>query len=167
MTTEQRFWAKVRKTSTCWIWVASKRHKGYGAFAYTQNGVTIQDRAHRYSWQIHKGDIPPGVCVLHNCPGGDNPACVNPAHLFLGSKADNNADMHLKGRARSGASKTPADLCHYRRGENHSNARLTQEQVQGLRDRRNQGASFSTLAREFGIGQTTAFKIVKGITWKL
>ena len=167
MTTEQRFWNKVRKTDTCWLWIASLRHKGYGAFAYTRNGVMVQDRAHRYSWTIHNGEIPEGLCVLHRC---DVPACVNPKHLFLGTKADNNADMvskgrlnryRTKGRYRSGVLVTAA----YRRGEDHPGATLTAEKVKAIRNARAEGESFGSLSNRFGLSVGHVFRIVTRKVW--
>ena len=111
---EASFWAKVRKTDTCWIWTASTRNKGYGAFVYVREGRLIHGRAHRYAYELHRGRIPDDLCVLHNCPGGDNPACVNPAHLWLGTKAENNADLVAKGRHVKGGTYTPGK---YLRGE--------------------------------------------------
>jgi hypothetical protein len=110
----QRFWDKVRKTETCWLWTASKRNKGYGAFCYVRSGKTIHERAHRYAYELHKGPIPNGMCVLHDCPDGDNPACVNPDHLWIGTKAHNNADMAAKGRRVRGGTYGPGK---YQRGE--------------------------------------------------
>ena len=89
---EQRFWEKVLKTESCWIWVGCKQ-SGYG-FIFGVGG------AHRAAWKLLRGEIPDGMEVLHNCPGGDNPACVNPAHLWLGTHADNMRDMKEKGRGR-------------------------------------------------------------------
>lgn len=88
-----RFWEKVFKTETCWLWTGW-RHKGYGVISINQDPV----RAHRFSWELHNGPIPVGdveICVLHHC---DNPTCVRPDHLFLGTDADNAKDCIEKGR---------------------------------------------------------------------
>lgn len=95
---EKRFWAKVNKTDRCWLWTGAGGEKGHGVFSWDGR----QGGAHRFSWELHKGPIPDGLHVLHNCPDGDNPACVNPAHLWLGTIADNNRDMFAKGRGAVG-----------------------------------------------------------------
>lgn len=88
----QRFFDKVQKTETCWIWTAAIRGKsGYGCLKYRNKIID----AHRVSWMIHYGEIPKGLCVCHHC---DNRKCVNPNHLFLGSHKDNMQDCSLKGR---------------------------------------------------------------------
>lgn len=98
LTMEARFWKYVRKTSQCWLWVGKSRTSyGYGVLGNTGSG-TGNKLAHVVSWKIHNGDVPPGLKVLHNCPGGDNPACVNPNHLWLGTSKDNTLDMMRKGR---------------------------------------------------------------------
>lgn len=90
--TEKRFWAKVRKDRDgCWRWIAAVTRYGYGAFTVRSKYI----RAHRYSWELHNGPIPEGLCVCHRC---DNPGCVNPAHLFLGTFKDNAIDCSTKGR---------------------------------------------------------------------
>ncbi len=108
---EYRFWTFVEKTETCWLWAGAKSDYGHGIFGET--------RAHIFSWRLHCGEIPNGLLVCHNCPGGDNPACVNPEHLFLGTQKENMQDAVRKGRVR--------------RGEQHGIAKLTEPEVYEIR----------------------------------
>ena len=97
----ERFWSKVRKTEGCWEWAAGRitdpRGKsGYGNFYIgAKDGKKIEAVAHRVAWELTNGAIPEGLKVLHEC---DNPGCVRPDHLFLGTQKDNIADMISKGR---------------------------------------------------------------------
>src|SRR3990167_8700408 len=108
---EQRFWGKVRKTPGCWLWTA-KLLKGYGRLWVAGHS----ERAHRVAWLLHYGQIDAGLLVLHKC---DNPCCVNPKHLFLGTASDNILDAAAKGR-----------MAH---GEKNGNRKLTTDQVLTIR----------------------------------
>ncbi len=163
------FWVKVDKhgpvpqrypeLGPCWVWTASLANKGYGAFGW--RGKTF--KAHRFSWLLVGREIPDGLCLLHRC---DNPPCVNPDHFFLGTKADNNADMTAKGRHVSGSSKTPVSECRYKKGMEHHNAKLTADQVREIRrSYAAGGVSYPMLARQFNCSATAILKIVRRVHW--
>jgi len=88
----KQFWSYTNKSKNCWSWLRACRPDGYGIASV---GTNKSKPAHRVSWQLSYGPIPSGLCVLHSC---DNPRCVRPDHLFLGTKADNNKDRDNKGR---------------------------------------------------------------------
>lgn len=92
-----RFWSKVDKSTSCWLWTSNRHHNGYGQIAQSRNGSAKQRWlwAHRVSWELTHGAIPADLFVLHRC---DTPLCVNPDHLFLGTKQDNIDDSVQKGR---------------------------------------------------------------------
>lgn len=87
----ERFWKHTKITDGCWEWLSTKNKQGYGRIQIQNERVF----AHRLSWYIHTGENPGDLCVLHRC---DNPSCVNPKHLFLGTRKDNAYDMISKGR---------------------------------------------------------------------
>lgn len=86
-----RFWSKVNRTDTCWLWTAGKNNHGYGTFKLNDK----PRKAHRIAYELSVGPIPHGLNVLHHC---DNPPCVNPNHLFIGTQEDNVRDMTFKSR---------------------------------------------------------------------
>ncbi len=144
---EARFWGKVLKTSSCWVWQGSTNECGYGEFWLSPRVV----RAHRFSWLLHHGD-PAGAHVLHTC---DNPACVNPEHLFLGTHTDNMKDMTRKGRGKP------------MRGDAHTSAKLNRAKVADIRRRIAAGEVQRRLAEEYGVRNDIINRIHKGKIWKL
>lgn len=147
MTIEERFWNHVEaipEGSGCWEWTGATVKDGYGRVELSHLGKRIRAvMAHRLSWGIHMGPIPPGMSVLHHC---DNPPCVNPAHLFLGTQADNIRDMILKGRYRPKAraevcAKGHADFVMYvERDAAHRRCRTCIRERTRLRDKRRRAA---------------------------
>lgn len=154
-TAQQRFFASCTydEKTECWDWLGSLSPRGYGRIRVAGKNI----RAHRYSWILKHGrDIPEGMVVCHKC---DNPKCVNPDHLFLGTIADNVADCVSKGRHARGEK-----LAHPRaKGEKNGNSRLTANQVDAIRsDQRPQ----RTIASQFGVSQALISKIKRGEMWK-
>ncbi len=187
-TLARRFWAKIEKNGpvvrhelgSCWQWMASVARKGYGQIMCAHPTGKRPQRAHRVSWFIHHGALPT-LCVLHRC---DNRRCVRPDHLFVGTIADNNADMRDKGRAarltptpdgaRLALERLPRGDRHYARtnperlarGESHGNSRLTAGQVASLRAEREAGAKLRDLAAKYGIAECSVSAIARGRNWK-
>jgi len=143
----------------CWVW-QGKTNGGYGSLIINSKII----RAHRYSWEMANGPIPGDLKVLHTC---DNPPCVNPAHLFLGTNADNTADMVAKGRSttgmRNGLVKHPERAA---RGSAHGSAKLNEDTVREIRAARAAGESLSELSHHFEISPTTIIDVAKRKTWK-
>lgn len=151
-TPEERFWEKVKKAGPdeCWEWQAAKQHGGYGFFGIAGKSI----KAHRFSWELANGPIPKGegyhgTCVCHKC---DNPSCVNPNHLFLGTNKDNADDRDAKGRCKA---KGPL-------GERSGRSKLKAEQVVAIR---NDGRKVTEIARAYGVGHATIHRILNRICW--
>ncbi len=146
---EDRFWDKVDKSCVngCWVWSAycRKNRRGYGVFGFKAGLIK---EAHRFSYELAFGPFDESLFVLHKC---DNPPCVNPAHLFLGTRADNTADMLAKGRQA--------------RGERQGGAKLTSEQVIDLCKRFDAGESALSLSRELGVNESRVYAITSGRSW--
>jgi hypothetical protein len=145
---EKRFWKKVKVAGEdeCWLWTASVAGRGYGQIKAPKTRHQIY--AHRYSYELHEGPIPDGVGVLHSC---DNPRCVNPKHLFLGTSGDNAADMKSKGR--------------HLYGELNAQSVLTTAQVRRIHDLLESGDSESSVASVAGVSRVTIHRIKHGLRW--
>lgn len=134
---EIRFWERVSKTDSCWIWMASCTNDGYGTIKKGGKHVLT----HRLSWHMAYGPIPDGLSVLHSC---DNPPCVNPDHLFLGTQKDNMRDMINKGRY-----------------VGKGNTILTDAQVREIRKRYAQGGiTYAKLGSAYGVSSSAVNHIV-------
>lgn len=165
-----RFWSKVDKSGECWIWTASTRGNGRPNFYFRGKCTT----AHRVSWILANGEIPDGLQVLHNCPGGDNPLCVNPDHLFLGTVSDNVKDMYAK--KRSWFDRCPEEarrVCSVRepqkqvRGEEVGGSKLTADKVREARRKFSEGGwTKADIAKWLGVSRTTAFRLLTRKIWR-
>jgi hypothetical protein len=163
-----RFWSHVDRSGECWLWIGSKRG-GYGRMYFQGRNHNTNRLA--YEWFV--APIPEGLDVLHKC---DNPSCVRPDHLFVGTHSDNMRDMGRKGRARlqQHPEQTPFGEQHWMhrhpelipRGEQNGSAKLTADQVREIRVLYSQGATKRYLARQFSVVPATIRFIVNGITWR-
>lgn len=136
----RRFWSQTSCGQYCWPWVGYVGSRGYG---YIKDNYKTK-LAHRVSYEMHIGAIPKGMMVCHTC---DNPRCVNPGHLFLGTASDNNRDKSLKGRC---------NPCH---GEKHGMAKLSDVQAEEIRCSAEKGV---VLANRYGVSHCTISEIRSG-----
>lgn len=138
---EERFFKYVHKTSGCWLWTGAKDSNGYGTIRLEKKTY----RTHSLSWELAYGKSPQGQCVCHKC---DNPSCVNPEHLFLGSRKENTADMVNKNRGGDMVIKlTPAD-------------------VLAIREKYSAGENYKTLSFTFGVHPQSIANIILRKSWK-
>jgi hypothetical protein len=145
-----RYLAKVdeRGPDECWLWTASCHRNGYGQFYDGQMMTT----AHRYGYQLRRGDIPPGLCVLHTC---DTPPSQNPNHWFLGTQKDNADDREAKQRG------------NHPRGEQSGHARLTELDVIDIIKRYSEGEHARSIADAYVITDLSyVYGLVNGQKWK-
>lgn len=152
-TLEERFWEKVDKSGSvprhmrhlgiCWNWTAGKMPFGYGTFAIGTPERKQNVRAHRYSYELSHGAVPKGLCVLHHC---DNPACVRPSHLFVGTQSDNRSDCSKKGR--------------------NPSHKLTPDEVREIRLQRLNGSTQQAIAGRFQVSHIVIGHIVRGESYK-
>lgn len=142
----QRFWGKIKVdiNSDCWNWCGNKDKDGYGKIYY----LGSHHRTHRVSYSIYKGKIPTDMCVLHRC---DNPSCVNPNHLFIGTPADNNQDRAKKHRSRN------------QNGVLNNRVKLSVDNVIYILEHKEKKQQ--ELASQFGISQIQVSRIRRGLRW--
>jgi hypothetical protein len=161
--TADRFWSRVERRSLdeCWPWKGSKSRGNRGRFCLDGRRTA----APRVAWELTRGPIPKGLCACHSC---DNPNCVNPDHLWLGTYADNSRDAITKGR--SGVWKMRARMRLKRldecaRGEGHGCAKLKTSDVIEIRRRHTGGEATRSLCIRFGVSSSTVLSIVNRETW--
>jgi hypothetical protein len=139
----KRFWDKIDKTDYCWNWKKKPNKNGYGFFKF---GGSNNVEAHRVSWLVNFGIIPEGMYICHKC---DNPMCVRPTHLFLGTPADNSNDMIKKGRQ-------PRIIGH---------RKINYEVADQIRKDQLSGMTNKELRERYGLAKSTISYIVNGKTW--
>ena len=149
-----RFMRKVQVTdSGCWLWTGAISDNGYGRFKNS-----TEQYAHRLSYKLFKGPIPPGLCVLHTC---DNRACVRPAHLWIGTALDNARDCIAKSRAR----RTPPRWSELMRTTRHHWQKLNREDIPEIKRRIAQGDLQREIAKDYGVATNTIGGIAQGRRW--
>jgi hypothetical protein len=147
--TATEFWSRVEKSDGCWHWLGATGgfKDAYGVVWWRRR----QTYAHRVSWSIANGPIPAGKIVMHKC---DNPICVNPNHLMIGTSLDNSQDMARKGRWKNGDPK----------GQNNGHAILTEAHVREILTLKD-SQSLREIGRRYGVGKNCIGQIFRGITW--
>lgn len=144
---QRLFWEKVDKSCECWNWIGGKFSNGYGMVRYNRKNFS----AHRLSYAMAYGEVPSGKIVCHKC---DNPSCVNPSHLFVGTYRDNIQDMIRKGRKANSS------------GEANGQAKLTEGQVKEIKIRYAEGnVSHNELAKEYNVSSALIGLITQGKVW--
>lgn len=151
-----RFRDRISKSITiddngCWIWQKTRSRNGYGTFAF---GGGKNGRAHRVSFMAFNGPIPGGLDVCHRC---DVRACVNPDHLFLGTRSENILDASRKNRV---------SRWHQKKGAEHPSAKLTDDDVKSILDQLCRGEAKASIARKFGVSDRSILLISRGDTWR-
>lgn len=150
-----RFWNKVdrRKENECWTWQGYKGYKGYGQIVICQKQILT----HRYSYELHNGEIPKGMYVCHKC---DNPSCVNPKHLFLGTQKENMQDASKKKRCVH-----PEETICF--GEKNGNSKLTDEEIKKIKSAyKPYKITHKQLSKQFNVSEPTIKNILARKSWR-
>ena len=157
----ERLMAKSRGNNAeeCIEWAGFRGPTGYGVIGYAGKVM----RAHRASYLAFVGDIPDGMCVCHSC---DNRACINPLHLFLGTHAQNMADMAAKGRANAAPAIQAARHAKKPVGMRHHNTKCTDSDVIDMRKMKADGTTYMEIAALFNVPLATVQNIVTGKSWR-
>ena len=143
----EKFWSKVNKSNDCWLWQAAQQRGRYGETKYHSKSFL----AHRVSWMLTHGPIPENLRVCHKC---DNPRCVNPNHLFLGTDADNIKDRDNKNRTAI--------------FERNGNARTNQKIVRQIRaEYESKTTTHRNLAKKYGLSKTQIGRIIRQESWRM
>lgn len=149
LTLSEKLYQKSSPLGDCIVWTGTKNDSGYGKIRIHGKWR----RAHRVSFEINHGEIPPGMVVRHSC---DNPSCINPDHLLTGTQGDNINDMRDRGRARFAV------------GESSGKAKLTEADVRMIREIHSpgvRGRGAHVLAKRFGVSKPTIQAIISGKSW--
>lgn len=144
---EARFWRRVQIGTGCWEWTGVKDRDGYGKLSLPGEKAG-NVRAHRFSYELHKGPIPTGLLVIHSC---DNPGCVNPEHLRVGTNSDNLGDMAAKDRST--------------RGRRHPRVKLTEDRVRHIRALIAAGNTTYSVSKMVGVSPGAVMAIHLKRTW--
>jgi len=172
---EERFWARVQKSDGCWIWTGNKTPQGYGSTYNAGYYEGRREHAHRISYRMAYGDFPREMLVCHKC---DNPPCVRPDHLFLGTANDNQQDAKNKNRLPTGDrhwSHRRPDLVpkgHKRpyaiwsRGSKNPQSKLTEQDILYIRELAHLKVKYRTIAKAFNVSDDSVEKIIHRKSWK-
>lgn len=146
---KERFEKYIDRSGDCHIWIGCKHSKGYGSFQLGYEHNNKKAYAHRFAYELYIGKIPKGLLILHKC---DNPSCVNPAHLFTGTNADNSKDMVSKNRQA--------------KGSKIASSKLKESIVIKIKSMLEKGITHKIIAEKFKVSRDTVTKINTGKTWK-
>lgn len=148
---EEAFWSKVEKTEGCWQWTGATS-RGYGRLSYQSETIS----AHRFSYRLHGGTLTKGMFVCHRC---DNPLCMNPDHLFLGTSRDTST-------CRGAAHWQNASPEKRRTGARHHASKLSPKKVREMRSLYANGETVKGIAKQYGVDARTTYAVLRGETWK-